>query len=503
MLGEKKKIARASPNAETVSFRAEINSFIHRMTLHVLSRFDTGLGCWAFGPADASAIPASWTTAETLSHLFLAKICHGTEPQLGTAFDFLDANFILTGPQTGGWTYHRHVSAVWAEPTAWAVRAYLAANRRTDLVDKGIAWLLSNQNLDGGFGSTTAQWSRVYPTAMAILALDDCLERELPGSSLQRSKVESGLSRALAWLIAVHTTRQFAWGTRAGADANSASTAHALLAISAVAPKFSTASRFLSVNGASILKGFRGLLSVAAWDRHAEAYLLLDVDRQILHRHFWTVNMVALVALFQLASFLDGLGEQMPLLLDLEASIVSRLRLAQNPPLHEATQAVWALSRVSSAIDSELMSPYYRLVAAAKPVDMGLSFYGSPRLIAFVAVLLYMISGVQTILAPQWAPVFFLVASIFSFLGIQSVDKPPAKLKPRTMTKTVHIGLMAIQAVILTYALRAVMLMVFPNGTLAIVVAITFTLNLWLGEYFKSLYKSIATPREKPSREEN
>src|SRR5262249_50316163 len=60
----------------------------------------------------------------------------------------------------------------------------------------GVAWLLSVQNADGGWGGAAAVPSSIEETALAVEILLDA-----PGADTPGSPVESTVNRGLSWLL--------------------------------------------------------------------------------------------------------------------------------------------------------------------------------------------------------------------------------------------------------------------------------------------------------------
>jgi hypothetical protein len=113
------------------------------------------------------------------------------------------------------------------EATAWVLRALSVPQARSPetsaAVNGGIAWLEGNQNTDLGWGSYKGEPSRVFHTALSILALLDA------GGS---PKV---ISNGIKWLIEAQSPQQPAWGPLPSVDPTMFHTSVALMALTKVA----------------------------------------------------------------------------------------------------------------------------------------------------------------------------------------------------------------------------------------------------------------------------
>jgi hypothetical protein len=117
------------------------------------------------------------------------------------------AELIAKQNQDGGWPYHAGSS--WTEPTVYALLAAAAAGASRAIVERGLAWLRSQQRRDGGWAPQPGVRESTWVTAAVAL---------LPPEELG----EAAHSGALAWLLrtngqessAVYIARQFLLGNR-------------------------------------------------------------------------------------------------------------------------------------------------------------------------------------------------------------------------------------------------------------------------------------------------
>jgi squalene-hopene/tetraprenyl-beta-curcumene cyclase len=81
--------------------------------------------------------------------------------------------------------------------TARVLAAYRdLAMMNSEPARRGVSWLLSGQNADGGWGGAAEVPSSVEETALAVEVLLDAPEADTPGSA-----VESAVNKGLAWLV--------------------------------------------------------------------------------------------------------------------------------------------------------------------------------------------------------------------------------------------------------------------------------------------------------------
>lgn len=113
------------------------------------------------------------------------------------------------GDAHGGWAIRTTSGVPIVEATTWVLRALSAVGARDigcfDAVADGAAWLERNQNTDFGWGSYKGQPSRVFTTALAILALSEC------GGSPEV------IANAQKWLIGTRNHHEPIWGPLADA----------------------------------------------------------------------------------------------------------------------------------------------------------------------------------------------------------------------------------------------------------------------------------------------
>jgi hypothetical protein len=132
----------------------------------------------------------------------------------------------MEGADHGGWAVRTTSGVPVVECTAWVVRALSVAGVRTvksaEMVSHGAAWLERNQNTDFGWGSYKGQPSRVFTTALAMLALAEC------GGSAEV------IANARKWLNDAQSPNQPAWGPLPGAPPSMLHTGIALMAQLAV-----------------------------------------------------------------------------------------------------------------------------------------------------------------------------------------------------------------------------------------------------------------------------
>jgi hypothetical protein len=128
-------------------------------------------------------------------------------------------------PRGGGWAVRSTAGFAITEATAWVVRAMAhPATHPAGIsasLELGVRWLESNQNDDGGWGSYLGQSSRVFLTALSLLALSEA------GADPSR------LQKACQWLLAARTADSTAWGALPNAEPTILHTSIVILALSA------------------------------------------------------------------------------------------------------------------------------------------------------------------------------------------------------------------------------------------------------------------------------
>ena len=122
----------------------------------------------------------------------------------------------------GGWAVRTAEDVPIIEATAWVVRALSLPGLRLaavgDALRRGAEWIKRNQNSDSGWGSYLEQPSRVFTTALAMLALQECGEEQV-------------LADAHKWLLDSQHPGAPAWGPLRGAEPTLFHTSFALLAL--------------------------------------------------------------------------------------------------------------------------------------------------------------------------------------------------------------------------------------------------------------------------------
>jgi hypothetical protein len=136
-----------------------------------------------------------------------------------------------SGSTDGGWSVRTTHGFPIVEATAWVVRALAIPAAGTahasDALRRGTGYLEANQNTDFGWGSYSGQPSRVFHTALAMLALQE--------SGGDATIIEN----AQKWLINAQAPDQPAWGEVPGAEPTMLHTSFALLALLDVAGSLS------------------------------------------------------------------------------------------------------------------------------------------------------------------------------------------------------------------------------------------------------------------------
>ncbi|MFJ8729945.1 prenyltransferase/squalene oxidase repeat-containing protein [Streptomyces bauhiniae] len=123
----------------------------------------------------------------------------------------------------GGWSVRTTNGFPIAEATSWVVRALSRPGTGVlggEALARGAEWLRANQNVDFGWGSYLGQPSRVFHTALNMLALQES------GAGAD------ALAGAQRWLIDGQNARTPAWGPTPGAEPTMLHTSIALMALS-------------------------------------------------------------------------------------------------------------------------------------------------------------------------------------------------------------------------------------------------------------------------------
>jgi hypothetical protein len=148
-----------------------------------------------------------------------------TDSHIADALQFLRARQVSSGDPRydGGWAVNTSGGVPVTESTAlvgWLlgrIRLFLAADA-PDL-GRALAWLVRNQNADGGWGSVFGQPSRTWLTALAVRAV----------SQLSRGH-EAG-NRGVDWLTTHAVSTSAGWGERPGTPPTTTHTALVLTAL--------------------------------------------------------------------------------------------------------------------------------------------------------------------------------------------------------------------------------------------------------------------------------
>ncbi|MFD0686310.1 prenyltransferase/squalene oxidase repeat-containing protein [Actinomadura fibrosa] len=179
------------------------------------------------------ARPEPGTTATALGLLAFTET--------GQPFEHFDEGLsLLAARQTastdalrdGGWSTKTSLGMPVVEATGWIAR-FLARARcdlREDAPDlrRAYAWLLHNQNPDGGWGSLRGCPSRVWLTCLALRALS------------QLNPYEPAVDRGVEWLTADRTAHRPAWGPTPAAGPTITHTAFALVTLAEARPGLRT-----------------------------------------------------------------------------------------------------------------------------------------------------------------------------------------------------------------------------------------------------------------------
>jgi hypothetical protein len=151
----------------------------------------------------------------------------------GTAFERTPdvVRYLLSKQKTsadrsdGGWSVRTTNGFPISEATGWTVRALSRPQIGAlggDGLRRGVQWLRANQNTDFGWGSYFGMPSRVFQTAVNMLALQECC-----GDS-------EALANAQRWLIDAQSPQLPAWGPLPGSDPTMVHTSMALSALSRI-----------------------------------------------------------------------------------------------------------------------------------------------------------------------------------------------------------------------------------------------------------------------------
>lgn len=144
----------------------------------------------------------------------------------------------LTGEQRlspdgrqGGWSVRTTNGFPIVESTAWVLRALSRPGTTLgsgETLRLGIEWLRAQQNVDFGWGSYRGQPSRVFLTALNMLALHEA------------GAESEALTNAQRWLIDVQNPQAPGWGPLPGTEPTVVHTSIALMALSRIPGALST-----------------------------------------------------------------------------------------------------------------------------------------------------------------------------------------------------------------------------------------------------------------------
>lgn len=119
----------------------------------------------------------------------------------------------------GGWTIRSIARYPIVESTAWVMYGLqLIGEPKNEAIQRGLQWLVGNQNDDGGWGSVQSATSRVYVTYWVSAALE--LSQLYPET----------LFRANSWLKASQN-RDGGWGEVSGRESSAVHTACGILSL--------------------------------------------------------------------------------------------------------------------------------------------------------------------------------------------------------------------------------------------------------------------------------
>lgn len=109
------------------------------------------------------------------------------------SFQVLKENFIAVNEESGGWSFLTNGNEITTPATAIVIKSLISNDFNDDIVWKGINWLLSAQNEDGGWGLQSNSESCLYSTYIVI-------------STLKEKEIEFNLTNELcskvkSWII--------------------------------------------------------------------------------------------------------------------------------------------------------------------------------------------------------------------------------------------------------------------------------------------------------------
>jgi hypothetical protein len=131
----------------------------------------------------------------------------------------------VDNPDNGGWVLLSSREMPTVEATVWSMLGLLAGGEpaNTQSIQMGKAWLVKNQNKDGGWGPRESLQSRTYTTFLVCYCLG-ILENQGPKEQLPYSQ------DAIKWLLKGQN-EDGGWGEGLGQGSSVVHTAYALLAL--------------------------------------------------------------------------------------------------------------------------------------------------------------------------------------------------------------------------------------------------------------------------------
>lgn len=194
-----------------------INNALQCLRRHFRSS-DAGAGWYHYLDDLAPGVTASAVG------LFVFRSAGATFERTQQVVDYIADQQVVEGggDSLGGWPVRTTLGFPIAEATAWVVRSLAKSNgslRGRQTLDAGLQWLERNQNTDLGWGSYKGQASRVFTSAIALLALHE--------GGGDRVVIEEGNK----WLIEAQSPGQPAWGALPGEQATLLHTSVTLLAL--------------------------------------------------------------------------------------------------------------------------------------------------------------------------------------------------------------------------------------------------------------------------------
>lgn len=166
--------------------------------------------------------PAAGVTASAVG-LFIFRVAGQRFERAEEVVRYLVGQQVKQGDERGGWAIRTMNGFPIVEATVWAVRALSLPGtgllQATDALRMGAEYLERNQNTDFGWGSYGGQPSRVFHTALTMLALQEC------GGST--AVIDNGKK----WLVGAQNSQAPAWGPLPGSEPTLLHTSLALMAL--------------------------------------------------------------------------------------------------------------------------------------------------------------------------------------------------------------------------------------------------------------------------------